>query len=157
MVKTADGVQANGQTSFFVGSRIPDAAGDQGYFVDWSWDGNTVHVRSEPWGFAPVFFHSTANEFIVSTDIDAGLDRRGSAKLDFPAVAAFMRLGFFLGDDTRGRASARFRLGPVPRLRGAVLPLLVTGSAPAFKTAVANKRLSIRVPLQRRRRQARSE
>ena len=100
LVKTAEGVQANGQTSFFVGSRIPDAPGDQGYFVDWSWDGNTVHVRSEPWGFAPVFFHSTANEFIVSTQIDAVLARRGRATLDFPALAAFMRLGFFLGDDT---------------------------------------------------------
>jgi hypothetical protein len=98
------GIEAEGAGSYFTGSRAIGAAADGGYFVEWKWDGERVRVRSEPWGFAPVFYHATRDRFIVSTRLGAVLGRLDAAELDLDAVAAFLWLGFFVGDDTPWKA-----------------------------------------------------
>jgi hypothetical protein len=95
-------VVCEGRAHYLGGRKIPPAEGDRpdGCYLEWSWDGASLTVESAPWGFVPCYYFATRDEICVSTRIDVVLARRGAATLDDTAIAVFLRLGFFLGDDT---------------------------------------------------------
>jgi hypothetical protein len=73
-------------------------------FARWRWDGAQLVIESRPYGFYPLFYHSTPDEFTVSSSILALLDRGVPSELDLNGLAAFLHLGFFLGEDTPFKA-----------------------------------------------------
>ncbi len=95
-------VVCEGRAHYLGGRKIPPAEGyrPDGCYLEWSWDGASLTVESAPWGFVPCYYFATRDEICVSTRIDVVLARRGAATLDDTAIAVFLRLGFFLGDDT---------------------------------------------------------
>ncbi len=78
------------------------AAGDP--FAEWRWDGTSLRIVADRYGICPLFYVDGGHEFAVARSIDALLAIRRSAALDHDAVAAFLRLGFFLDEDTPFRA-----------------------------------------------------
>jgi asparagine synthetase B (glutamine-hydrolysing) len=73
-------------------------------FAEWQWDGACVVVRNCRLGFFPLFYYATDREFGVSPSVDRLLECGVSTDLDDAAMAAFLRLGFHVGEDTVFRA-----------------------------------------------------
>lgn len=69
-------------------------------FAEWQWDGACVVVSNCRLGFFPLFYFATDREFGVSPSIDRLLECGVSPDLDDAAMAAFLRLGFHVGEDT---------------------------------------------------------
>src|SRR5919107_3048282 len=92
---------AKGEARFFRGHTLPRAAGPpDGVFASWEWDGARLVVRNDRYGAAPLFYWSDPQQFMVSPSILALIEHGAPTELDGGALAAFLRLGFFLGDDT---------------------------------------------------------
>lgn len=98
------GYRVTGTPTYLRGRVLNDAAKDQcgldGLFVKWRWDGQRLEVISSPYGFAPVYYYATPTEICVSTSILSILDCGAPRELDRPALALFLRLGFYVGTDT---------------------------------------------------------
>ncbi|HKO68546.1 MAG TPA: hypothetical protein VJU53_12150, partial [Burkholderiaceae bacterium] len=90
-----------GDFARFFGHKIaaPDG-GTDGIFGEWAWDGKTLTVQNDRYGFFPLFYYAKGADVgvspLVSTLIAAGAD----AELNDAAVALFLRLGQFIGNDT---------------------------------------------------------
>ena len=108
--------QVEGDAGGTVGHKIqnPRRTDIDGVFADWSWDGSTLRVRNDRYGFCPVFYFSTPLEIAISDSIDRLLGAGASRDLNHPGIAVFLRLGYFLGDDTAFRQIRM--LGPNARL-----------------------------------------
>jgi len=65
-------------------------------FAEWNWDGNTLAVRNDPWGFQPLFYSANAERIAVATSIPRLLELGVPADLDEAALAVFLRLSHFL-------------------------------------------------------------
>jgi len=101
-VRMRDGAtDVTGEPHFFRGHTLPRAvAAPDGVFASWDWDGASVVVRNDRYGAAPLFYWSDRQQFMVSPSILALIEQGAPTALDGAALAAFLRLGFFLGDDT---------------------------------------------------------
>jgi asparagine synthase (glutamine-hydrolysing) len=97
--------RAEGDLSCEVGHRValPDGRTD-GIYAGWRRAGETVHVDQDRYGFCPLFAWSTPDARVLSTDLAALLDRGAPRDLDLDALSVFLRVGFFLADDTPFRA-----------------------------------------------------
>jgi hypothetical protein len=73
-------------------------------FAEWSWNGDTLTVRNDAWGFQPLFYAATSDRIVVSTWLPPLLQLGVPAALDDRAMAVFLRLSYFLGTDTPFRA-----------------------------------------------------
>ena len=71
---------------------------------EWSWDGVQATVRTCRYGFFPLYYYATGEEFGVSSSLPKLLACGAPAELDDAAVATFLRLGWLVGDDTVFRA-----------------------------------------------------
>src|SRR3954471_18704546 len=101
-VRVRDGrTDVRGVPRFFRGHTLPRTAGaPDGVFASWDWDGARVVVRDDRYGAAPLFYWSDRQQFMVSPSVLALIGHGAPTALDGAALAAFLRLGFFLGDDT---------------------------------------------------------
>jgi asparagine synthetase B (glutamine-hydrolysing) len=94
-----------GQPTVRLGQQIarPDGAGD-GIYAAWHWDGQRLLVRNDRYGAFPLFYavRGTASDIQValSPSIPKLLWEGAPTALDENALAVFLRLGFFLGEDT---------------------------------------------------------
>jgi hypothetical protein len=106
-VRIAHGVpKTNGLATFFAGHRI-ERNGTQkpdGIFAAWCWDGKRLQVFNDRYGFYPLFYFLRDGEVAVSTSILRLLAEGAPFEFDEPGLAVFLRLGFFIGDDTPFRA-----------------------------------------------------
>ena len=95
-------LEAHGESSFFRGHTIPRGAGEKpdGVFVRWEWDGTRLTVRNDRYGMAPLFYWADVTQICVSPSLLAVLQRGAPADLDEAGFATYLRLGFFVGDDT---------------------------------------------------------
>src|SRR6267143_5894897 len=95
-------IQFRGQLEARLGHRLPRTDGrTDGIFAEWSARPSEVIVRNDRYGFAPLFYyHSTAGQFAVSPSVVALIRAGTSTALDYSALAVYLRLGQFVGDDT---------------------------------------------------------
>lgn len=94
-----DEVVVDGLDRVALGNRIyGDEAG--GLFAEWNWDGATVSVAHDPYGYYPLYYFATDGEFAISTSIRKLLECGAPRDLDYRALSVYVRLGSFLGDDT---------------------------------------------------------
>lgn len=100
--KEDDGrVIASGSHACSLGHRIvlPDGFAC-GVYAGWQWDGRELHLDNDRYGLFPLFSSMTANSCTIASDLETLLDLGADRTLDRDAFAAFLRLGFFLDDDT---------------------------------------------------------
>lgn len=99
--RNGEGFEVRGLTQARLGHKLPQANGDcDGIFAEWSWDGGRLCIRNDRYGFYPLYYFATADEVAVSTSIVGLLQAGAPRTLDDEALAAFLRLGFFLAEDT---------------------------------------------------------
>ncbi|MFE7811298.1 asparagine synthase-related protein [Streptomyces sp. NPDC057433] len=72
----------------------------EGVFAGWSWDGERLVARNDRYGICPLFYRAGGDSLALSPDPLALLPDDGPAELDHDALAVFLRLGFFLAEDT---------------------------------------------------------
>ena len=114
-VRGRAGVDVSGDADVFRGHRIPRGDGTpDGIFAEWKWDGRRLRVRNDRYGLHPLFYYATANDIAVSTSVARLLAGGAPADFDGDAIAVFLRLGFFVGDDTPDWGG--YRPGQTPAL-----------------------------------------
>jgi hypothetical protein len=100
-------IEATGPTRFFRGHTLDSTTRDDrpdGIFAEWSWDGRRLTVRTDRYGVAPLFYFHDGSRFAVSPSIVRLVDAGAPTRFDESALAVFVRLGFFVGDDTPFRS-----------------------------------------------------
>lgn len=150
------------QAAFGRRGALREDGSTRGVHAAWSWDGAGVTVETSRFGMIPVYFHATARTFCVSTSVLDVVRACGDATPDDDAIALFLRLGFFVGDDTpfravravpmnatlrwaEGRLEVRARTEAVPKAASAARSALVDGYVDVVRTAV--RRLAPRGPV----------
>jgi asparagine synthetase B (glutamine-hydrolysing) len=74
--------------------------GEQGVFAEWCWDGTSLHVRNDRYGFQPLYHWISETGVALSTSIARLVAAGAPAELDHTAIAVLLRLGFMVGEDT---------------------------------------------------------
>jgi asparagine synthase (glutamine-hydrolysing) len=87
----------SGSASEFLGYTLDDR---DGIWSRWDWDDKRFELRTDRYGLYPTYYFKDAQGFGVSTSIIELLKFGVNRELDDPALAVFLRLGFFLGEDT---------------------------------------------------------
>ncbi|MFO7188437.1 MAG: asparagine synthase C-terminal domain-containing protein [Pseudomonadota bacterium] len=67
-------------------------------YSEWDWDGERLHARVCALGVHPVFWRARPHGVALATSPLELLEE--GFELDYPALAVFLRLGFFIGEDT---------------------------------------------------------
>jgi asparagine synthase (glutamine-hydrolysing) len=84
-----------------LGHRFPLPDGSLGgNWVAWHWDGDRLEVSNDRFHAYPLYYAASDTEVSVSPSIDALLALGTDRELDLDAVAAFLTIGYYLGDDT---------------------------------------------------------
>jgi hypothetical protein len=76
------------------------SVGGEQVFARWQWNGEQLVVENDRWGVQPIFWATTPNAVHVSPSLDALLDAGVPTTLDDAALAVFLRIGYFVGNDT---------------------------------------------------------
>ncbi|GLF92729.1 asparagine synthase-related protein [Streptomyces yaizuensis] len=105
LVRTPDGVRAAGAHEARLGHAVgghdlDDPAVPEGVFASWRWDGGRLLVRTDRYGMFPLFYRAGAGSIALSTRVEELLTPGEDAEPDHDALAVFVRLGFFLAEDT---------------------------------------------------------
>jgi asparagine synthase (glutamine-hydrolysing) len=100
--KLRDGVIVRGQLSCDLGHRLPSRSQgiQDGVFGGWRWDGRALSVEHDRYGFYPLFYYCRADEFAISPSLVTLLHEGAPLDIDADALAVFLHLGFFIGNDT---------------------------------------------------------
>lgn len=73
---------------------------EDGVWARWNWDGHRLLVTNDRFGFLPVYFAELPNGFGVSSSIMDLLRAGADSQLNDAAIAVFLRLGYYVGNDT---------------------------------------------------------
>ena len=97
---------AEGTSSCSLGLRTERAGRpvSEGVFASWQWDGKELRATNCRYGMYPLFYYATADEICISSSLATLLQRGAPREFDHAAFAVFLRLGFFLGEDTPFRS-----------------------------------------------------
>ncbi|MEZ5651325.1 MAG: hypothetical protein R3E87_12330 [Burkholderiaceae bacterium] len=76
----------------------------QGTWVRWHWQGDTLTVENDRFGFLPLYYAADRDGIRVATSIQELLALGVDRGLDDEALAVFLRLGQYLGEDTPFKA-----------------------------------------------------
>lgn len=148
---------AEGLASASLGHRIeqPGRATPEGVYAAWEWDGEEVRATNCRYGMYPLFYYATPHEFCMSPSLATLLQRGAPREFNHAALAVFLRLGFFLGEDTAFRAIRQLPPNAVLRWRNGRIELtssLVQGKLQPLSRAAAVEGYSslFRAAIQRR-------
>lgn len=99
---TQGSVETKGVGTCSLGHTISRGHGAKpdGIFAEWAWDGSRLTVKNDRYGMFPLYYCSFENEIFLSTSIRQMLDVGAPRDLDYDALAVFIRVGLFIGDDT---------------------------------------------------------
>lgn len=125
-------VRASGMATYRSHHGAVDAGATRGsgVFFEWSWDGLQLDATTDRYGFHPAFVFEAPGRVGVSPSVAALLDAGAPPELDDAALAVFLRLGYFIGDDTAFRAIRAIPPGACLSWRDGRLDLRSTGRAP---------------------------
>jgi asparagine synthase (glutamine-hydrolysing) len=100
--RLAGGFTIRGEPSCELGHRVPaqTRGPDDGVFASWKWDGRTLTVETDRYGYWPLFYCSRGNEFHISSNLVRLLQEGAPLDIDREAIAVFLHLGFYIGDQT---------------------------------------------------------
>lgn len=92
-------------------ARLGSAERRRGPWARWHWDGRQLVVEVDYLGHYPLYYAEGGGGVVVSDSLSEILRLGVSRTFDDGAIAAFLRLGFFLGEDTPFRAIRAFPAG----------------------------------------------
>jgi asparagine synthase (glutamine-hydrolysing) len=95
IVQTGDPAASLGQP---VAGRAPGQP--DGVFAGWRWEDGQLKVVNDRYGFYPLYYYADDGDLALSPSVLQLVALRGGASLDPAALAVFLRLGFFVGNDT---------------------------------------------------------
>lgn len=99
--RTADGrLTASGDPVCALGHRFPERHAAGGVFANWIWTGTELLLETDRYSMFPLFVSIAGNRCMVASDLALLLDAGAPTALDYDALSVFLRLGFFVGDDT---------------------------------------------------------
>jgi asparagine synthase (glutamine-hydrolysing) len=100
--KNGDHYNVDGESSCFLGHTIPSTGYQKadGIYAEWIWDGDRLIVRNDRYGFYPLYYFAGKDEIAVSTSLTELIRLGAPTQLDESGLAVFLRLGFFIGEDT---------------------------------------------------------
>ncbi|WP_317205405.1 asparagine synthetase B family protein [Janthinobacterium sp.] len=94
-------VATGGQAQCALGHRIERADGKaDGIFAQWSWDGARLTAGNDRYGFYPLYYYCRDGEIAISPSIARLIEAGAGTGFDAAALAVYLRLGFFIGEDT---------------------------------------------------------
>jgi hypothetical protein len=102
-----------------------------GIFARWEWDGRALVVENDRYGIYPLYYSAGEGRCVVSPSVPELLKHGAPGDLDFHALAVFLHLGYFLGEDTPFKAIRA--LPPGARLKWTDGRLTLTGRRPPSK------------------------
>jgi hypothetical protein len=94
--RAAGGVVADGPSTFSAGTRLDG----NGVYARWQWDGTRLTAATDVFGVQPLFYTVEPDAFRISPSIATLLGSGAPPDIDGAALAVFLRIGFFVGDDT---------------------------------------------------------
>jgi hypothetical protein len=105
LTAAAGRVEARGPSACRLGQPL-DQAGTRpdGVFAEWGWDGSRLLARNDRHGLHPLFYAVDGATIALSPSIPRLLLEGAPPELDEPALAVFIRTGYFVGEDTPFRA-----------------------------------------------------
>ena len=91
-----------GEWDFSRGHTIGRRTGgaEDGVFAMWRWDGQRLVVQTDRYGASPLFYWTADAEICISPSLLSLVRCGAPTQLNWEGLAAFLRLGYFLGDDT---------------------------------------------------------
>lgn len=98
-----DGVaRPRGIASYATGHRLPGGRNPRadGVYAEWHWDGATLRAATDRYGLHPLFVCARRDGVWLSPSIVTLICQGAPTDLDWDALSVFLRLGFFVGDDT---------------------------------------------------------
>jgi asparagine synthase (glutamine-hydrolysing) len=116
-----------GLASCSLGHKLPSAklARPDGIYAEWNWNGRCLTIENDHYGIFPVFYFAKQDEFCVSSSMFKLIEEGASTEIDWAALAVFLRLGFYVGEDTVFKAIRV--LPPNARLEWDAGQLRITG------------------------------
>lgn len=96
VIRRDGGFHVDGPSAFESGHALH---GD-GVFARWTWSAPTLTATVDRFGVQPLFYAADRNAIRISPSVDALLREGAPRDLDDSALAVFLRVGFFVGDDT---------------------------------------------------------
>lgn len=151
------GVAVRGARCALLGHSSSAARGEapDGAFAGWEWEGERLRAFNDRYGFQSLYYAADANSVAVSPSPLALLALGVSSAPDARALSVFLRLGFFIGDDTPFAAiravppgaALEWSLGrlrvmghtPRPPIRRCTRDQAVDGFVELFRQAVARR------------------
>ena len=99
-----DGEQTrvSGLQSCTLGHKIPTGPAGKpvGVFAEWVWDGTCLTATNDRYGFYPAFYYCAKNVFAISSSLRTLMELGAPRDLDHCAIAIFLRLSYYIGNDT---------------------------------------------------------
>ncbi len=99
-------INASGKSAASLGYRYSGSgiSEEEGVWGEWAWDGQKLVVRNDRFGFLPIYYAQLPSGFGVSTSALALIRGGAATDLDDAAVSVFVRLGYYIGNDTPFRS-----------------------------------------------------
>jgi hypothetical protein len=95
--RRAEGFSFEGDASCALGHRVGEA---DGIWAEWAWNGAALTAANERYGLYPLYCYSAPDAVGLSPSISRLIAQGAGTALDYSALAVFLRLGFFIGEDT---------------------------------------------------------
>lgn len=91
-----------GEPSAFFGYKLGEGTSENndGIWVEWKWENDHFELKNSRYGFYPIFYYIKKDGLGVSPSIFDLTEQCSPTELDDAAIAVFLRLGFYIGDDT---------------------------------------------------------
>ena len=94
------GVRVTGTPEVHLGHR----SGSGGIFAEWRWDGESLLLRNDRYGFFPIYYGVRKGAIAVSSSIAKLVELGFGDEFDVDSFSLFLRLGWFVGDATAFRS-----------------------------------------------------
>jgi len=101
---TPEGCRLSGAAAARIAQPWPRDPSSSDVFAEWHWDGGALIVRNDRAGLQPVFYAASKDHIAVSPSIPVLFRLGAPLDLDDHALAAFLRLSYFVGTDTPFKA-----------------------------------------------------
>jgi hypothetical protein len=129
-----DGWSVEGVRNARFGHRLGTGSND-GVFAEWEWTGTELVLRTAS-GFYPLYYFAGRDELCVSPSIETLIGRGAPTELNDEGIAVFLRIGYYVLDDTPFRAIRAVPVNPAIRLEPTPA---VTGCYPRFERSAATR------------------
>ncbi|MBV6701800.1 asparagine synthetase B family protein [Kitasatospora aureofaciens] len=93
-------IRVRGCPTVALGHPLPRPGGVEGVFAHWAWDGTGVTAGTDRYGMLPLFYWADEEHLVLSPELGDVLALGAPRHWDDDALAVFLRLGYFVGDDT---------------------------------------------------------